>query len=290
MAELTFNAAAVEPDAGAPEAVPAGWYIVAADQSENKPTKDGINTYTKFRFSILDGVYKGRKVFHNFNLVHTNPQTSEIAQRQLSALCHATGVLQLVNTEQLHGIPIKIKVGVREDPGYDKQNDIRSFKNVNEVTDASPAGTGTTVVTGAPPANPAFTPPPVGAAPPAAAQPWGQPPAGVAPAPAAPPAPAPAAPPAPPAAPAAPPPPPAFPPAGWTAHPSAPGYFYQGQEVVSEADLRARMMPAAPPAAPAAPPAPTAAQPWAGGPPNPGATGPGAPPAGGYNPPWVQPT
>lgn len=38
-----------------------------------------------------------------------------------------------------------------------------------------------------------------------------------------------------------PPPPPAtFPPAGWTAHPSAPGYYYRGQEVLSEAQLRAK--------------------------------------------------
>lgn len=41
------------------------------------------------------------------------------------------------------------------------------------------------------------------------------------------------------------PPPPAaapapFPPPGWTPHPEAPGYFYQGQEVLSEAQLRAR--------------------------------------------------
>ena len=76
-----------------------------------------------------------------------------------------------------------------------------------------------------------------------------------------------------PAAPAAPPPAP-FPPAGWLAHPSAPGYFYAGQEVLTEADLRARFaaptvpvgMPTAPagiPALPGQPPAgmPTASQP-----------------------------
>ena len=47
-------------------------------------------------------------------------------------------------------------------------------------------------------------------------------------------------------------------PYGWTAHPQAPGQYYQGQEVLTEADLRARFEPqAAPPqAAPpqAAPP------------------------------------
>ena len=48
---------------------------------------------------------------------------------------------------------------------------------------------------------------------------------------------------------------PAFP-YGWTAHPQAPGQYYQGQEVLTEADLRARFEPA-PVAAPVAtPPAP----------------------------------
>lgn len=43
-----------------------------------------------------------------------------------------------------------------------------------------------------------------------------------------------------PGAPAIPPPPPAlFPPPGWTPHPQAPGYYYQGQQVLSEAQLRA---------------------------------------------------
>lgn len=59
--------------------------------------------------------------------------------------------------------------------------------------------------------------------------------------------PAPAAPPMHPAPPAA----SAFPPAGWLAHPSAPGYYYQGQEVLTEADLRARS--AAPLVTPPAP-------------------------------------
>ena len=41
-------------------------------------------------------------------------------------------------------------------------------------------------------------------------------------------------------APPPPPPPPAvFPPSGWAVHPSSPGWYYQGQKVVSEADLRA---------------------------------------------------
>lgn len=46
-------------------------------------------------------------------------------------------------------------------------------------------------------------------------------------------------------APMAPPPPPPplpapFPPLGWTAHPASPGWFYKGQEVVAESELRQR--------------------------------------------------
>ena len=53
-------------------------------------------------------------------------------------------------------------------------------------------------------------------------------------------APAPAGPGAPPPPPVAAPTPAPFPPAGWTLHPKAPGYYYKGQEVLTEADLRAR--------------------------------------------------
>lgn len=42
----------------------------------------------------------------------------------------------------------------------------------------------------------------------------------------------------------------AFPPAGWLPHPQAPGCFYSGQEVLTEADLRARFAPVAAPVAP----------------------------------------
>lgn len=54
-----------------------------------------------------------------------------------------------------------------------------------------------------------------------------------------------------------------FPPDGWLAHPSAPGHFYKGQEVLTEAALRAKYPPAPPVAvqAPPPPPAPAGNQP-----------------------------
>lgn len=59
-----------------------------------------------------------------------------------------------------------------------------------------------------------------------------------------------------PGAPVAPVAPAAWPPAGWQPHPTAPGYFWMGQEVLTEADLRARFATPAAPVAPVAPVAP----------------------------------
>ena len=280
MAHLGFDATQVPPDSGQLDPVPAGWYIVSVDESELKPTSDGLGARLAVRFSILEGQFANRKIYTGFNIRNANPVAQEIAFKQLSALAHAVGVLQVQDSQQLHNIPLKVRVKIRPPKdGYDAQNDITAFKNVNEDVGGTAAGA---PATPAAPTAPA-APPAAAAAAPAApgagwgsapAQPWAQPPA-AAPAAAAPPAFTPPAAPAP-AAPAA-----DFPPPGWTAHPQSPGYFYQGQEVLSEADLRAKFT--APPAPPAAPPAPPAAPAAPAAAPDPAATAQVA------VPPWQQP-
>ena len=258
MAQLNFDATNVAPDTGFGDPIPAGWYNMRVVESDLKPTKDNASTgnaYLAVQLEVIDGEYAKRRVFTNFNLKNTNPVAQEIAYKQLSALAHAVGVLVVQDSQQLHGIPFKAQVKVREgsvknaETGekYDPSNVINQYKNINEnVAGASPAVPG---VPGAPGGMPpgfgtaqqaAFTPPvpggpgaPVFTPPPAAAPAFVPPPV---------------APPAPVAA--------AFPPEGWIVHPSAPGYFYMGQEVLDEAALRARY--AAPAAAPVAPPVPAA--------------------------------
>jgi hypothetical protein len=91
MAQLNFDATQVEPDTGF-DTVPAGWYNVSMDESDLKPTKDGAGTYLQARFNILDGQYRGRKLFTRLNIRNANAQAQEIALRQLSAIGHAVGV------------------------------------------------------------------------------------------------------------------------------------------------------------------------------------------------------
>lgn len=173
MAQLNFDASSVAP-AEAPEAIPAGWYNARVTNSEMKPTADGSGAYLQLELSIIDGGYANRKLFDRLNLQNKNPVAVEIGYRQLSAICHATGVIQVQDTQQLHGIPLKIKVGLRPaGPGtdgkyYEASNEVKGYKNINDTVGGAPA---------APmPAQPTYQQPPAQMAPapqqPAPQQQW----------------------------------------------------------------------------------------------------------------------
>lgn len=214
MSLLNFDARTVEP-AKAPEAVPTAWYNVRIVASETKPTAKNDGHYLELTEEIIDGEYAGSRVYDRLNLANSNPVAVEIAFKQLSAICHATGVIQVQDSQQLHGIPMMARVVYRpagkgnDGKEYDASNDVKGYKPIQSgVQGGAPAF--------AAPAQPSFAPPPQPSfAPPVAPQGWAPPaPAAVAPAAAAPqpwapqaPAPAAAAPQpwAPPAAPAAPP-------------------------------------------------------------------------------------
>jgi len=207
---LNFNATAVEP-AKPIQAIEPGWYDAKIDESEMRPTNNGSGAYLKLRFSIIGSKHNNQKVFQNLNLQNPNPTAVEIAQKQLSAICHSVNVLQLQNSAQLHGIPLKIKVKVRKDPKgqYEDSNEIAAYENINAAVQMSPAYDDGALPAGfvAPTAPAGFGGQPVAPAAPAApavaagTQPWQQPAAPVAPPAAATPA-APVAPAGQPAAPA----------------------------------------------------------------------------------------
>lgn len=145
MASLNgFNAAEVEPNEGF-DPVPAGEYVAAIVESEEKATSAGTGSYIKLKIQILDGPHKGRKLFENLNLNNPSQQAVQIARGTLSAICRAAGVLQPKDTVELHNIPVLIKVGMRkrEDTG-ELQNRITSWKPKGGGSPASAGGGGTT--------------------------------------------------------------------------------------------------------------------------------------------------
>jgi hypothetical protein len=100
-----FDATTVEPNKPL-EPLPPGRYVVQIVNSEMRPTKDGMGQLLWLELDVLEGEYAGRKLFDRLNLVNANPTTVEIAQRTLSAICHAVGKMQVDDSEQLHLIPL----------------------------------------------------------------------------------------------------------------------------------------------------------------------------------------
>lgn len=127
MAQLHFDASAVTPSTSY-EALPAADYEAMVTDSTMKSTKDGTGQYLELTLEIQTGQFQGRRIWDRLNLQNRNPKAVEIAQKQLSALCHATGVLQVQNSEQLHNRPIIMKLGVRNDPERGMQNEVKGYK------------------------------------------------------------------------------------------------------------------------------------------------------------------
>lgn len=108
--------------------IPPGEYLVQIIESEEKPTKDGGGSYLWLEHEILDGEFKGRKLWNNLNLNNANEKTVEIARRQLSAIAHAVDVLQPRQSADLHFKPLVAVVKVRP-AGPDKQGIQRDAQN-----------------------------------------------------------------------------------------------------------------------------------------------------------------
>ena len=125
-----FDATNVEPSVDF-EHIPAGRYNAEITDSDLLDNSRGTGEYLKLEFTILDGPYAGRKLWTQLNLVNPSPQAVEIAKRDLSAICHATGKLQVQDSIDLHNIPMEINVKVKNNPEYGPQNVIRGFTPIN---------------------------------------------------------------------------------------------------------------------------------------------------------------
>jgi hypothetical protein len=169
----TFDATNVEPSAPI-EILPPGKYPVQIVKSEMKDTKAGTGQLLALEMEIIDGPAKGRKLWENLNLVNPNPQAQEIAQRTLSAICHAVGRLQVSDSEELHFKPMIATVEV-EPEGPDKNGVHRKARN--SIKGFSAASGATAAPSFQPQQRPVNNPPPPpqAAARPASAAPWRRP-------------------------------------------------------------------------------------------------------------------
>jgi len=168
-----FNAADVPPqeDFGP---VPAGEYPAQIIDSEMRATASNAGQYLSLTHQIIDGPFKGRLVWARLNLDNPNAQTVEIANRQLSAICHAVGILKVTDSLQLHNRPLMIRVEFVP-AGTDRRgrtrdrdsNEIKGWKKLEGEAPAAASASAQAAMPGVPaPAIPRTAAPAAASAPP----------------------------------------------------------------------------------------------------------------------------
>lgn len=122
--------------------IPAGDYLVRMNRFEEKPTRNGAGKIISAGFEVVSGEQKGRLIFHNFLVEHTNPKAQEIGNKQLDEYLKAVGVkegLEGINhdrslLEQWTELPFTAVVSVKEPESYKAADGtVRKSKPRNEL-------------------------------------------------------------------------------------------------------------------------------------------------------------
>ena len=142
MADLSgfdFNADQIEPTNNF-DPIPAGKYLAVIVDSEMKPNRAGTGSYLQLEFEIVEGQYKGRKLWTRLNLDHPNATAVRIARAELASICRAVGVLSPRDSVELHNLPLTIFVRCRKRP--DTGEIVNEIKGYSPVTATKPASGG----------------------------------------------------------------------------------------------------------------------------------------------------
>jgi hypothetical protein len=111
--------------------LPADWYEAEILSSEVKSTKAKDGKYISLKFVILEGEFKDRFVFTNLNIVNKSDVAVRIAQSDLKKICDACGVDSLEDTEDLHNVPMQIKLSVKpETSQWPAKNEVKDFRGL----------------------------------------------------------------------------------------------------------------------------------------------------------------
>ncbi|MBX9594809.1 MAG: DUF669 domain-containing protein [Roseomonas sp.] len=138
-----FDANNVEPSAPI-EVLPPGKYPAQMVKSELAANSKGTGYNLNLEFEIIDGPAQGRKLWDSLSLVNPSAQAVEIAQRNLSAICHAVGKLQVSDSEELHFKPLLVTVkmipkGTVEKNGFEHKRDKNEVEGYSALAGAQPA-------------------------------------------------------------------------------------------------------------------------------------------------------
>lgn len=137
MARVDFNAEGVEARRSfdvLPDNTEVLCHLVSSDW------KDSSNggRYIALVFDVIDGPHVGRSFFDNLNLDMGNrdddkaKKAIKIAESALAELCRACGKVAIAETDELHGIPLVLRLGIDKARGdFPEKNKIKEYKRAN---------------------------------------------------------------------------------------------------------------------------------------------------------------
>lgn len=168
MAQINFNARLHEPSTGSYDSVliPDGTDVqMMVIESTFDVNSKHTGKILKFTYEVVaPPQYAGARKFDNFNLLHENPKTQAIANREFSALCHACQLLDVMDSEQLHGKVFQATMGVEKNQNGEDRNKIKKYLFSTPAQATTPQPQPATQPApqpqwGTPPAQPAWGPP-----------------------------------------------------------------------------------------------------------------------------------
>ena len=149
-----FDANTVEPNTSF-EPLPADWYTCVITSSEEKPTKAQTGSYLQLNLQVVDGPHQGRTVFERLNLNNPNAVAVDIAQKTLSSICRAVGVMTPRESSELHDKPMSVKVKIEPaSNGYDASNSVAAYEAAGSAPAAVAAAPAAPAAVAAAPASP----------------------------------------------------------------------------------------------------------------------------------------
>lgn len=117
------------------QVIPAGKYPVLIEKAELKPTKANDGLFIELQLQILDGDFKGRKLWDRINIANPSQECVQIGVACLAALGKALGMRVVQNESQLiNGVCIAhVKIDKHD------QNAIRTYSAIEKPPQAAPA-------------------------------------------------------------------------------------------------------------------------------------------------------
>lgn len=120
-------------------------HLVCITDGEVKPTKAGDGGLLELTLTIMEGAHAGASGSYRLNLWNPSDKARDIAQSQMSAICHVTNVFNVQDVRQLYNIPFRAVVALQKGNDQNDNNaagytEVKGVKYANGNDPGKPQG------------------------------------------------------------------------------------------------------------------------------------------------------